>query len=390
MLALSIAFTLCITSIDVSDSAGFLSEKTGLSIDSLHIQDLLIANQVNYTDLSPEDIAHAMDLSRYNITDLLENASICLVDLNQTDANYLVMKLEPEVMLLEQQAEKKLSRTVMPPETSLPPQEYSHLDHFTYVPSLWDQTGNCTDHCGNCWSWACTGALEIDMAYRNNISEMLSVQYFVSNYHNGTGIFACCGGYPAWFADFYTSTKVAVPWSNANAGFMDGCTHCGESTSVPAKSMAMVPNYSIEKVTALVVPTHHDDGVMDNETAIRNIKGVLQTHRAVIFNYALDNWAPFMEFWKSEPQEAIWMPRMGSSYTDGTDNGAHTVLCLGYNDTDPSNRYWILLNSWGAPNNRPNGLFRLSMDLNYSVVYKEGINGYNWYAFDVKYPKESR
>jgi hypothetical protein len=291
--ALSIALTLCITAIAESDSVGNLSLGTDLSINGLSIQDLLDANHVNYTDLSPEDIAHAMDLSQYNITDLFETDFCSLVDLNQTDANYLVMKLEPEVMLLEQQAEKKLKRTVLSPELgSLPPQEFSLLDHFSYVPSLWDQTGHCEDHCGNCWSWACTGALEMDMAYRNNISDMLSVQYFVSNYHNGTGIFACCGGSPAWFADFYTSKKMAIPWSNANASFKDGCTHCGESTKVPAKSIATVPNYPIEKVTALVVPTHYDDGVMDNQTAIRNIKGVLHSHKAVIFNYALDAGLP--------------------------------------------------------------------------------------------------
>lgn len=390
MLALSIALMLCITAIAESDFDRNLSLGADLSINGLSLQDLLDANHVNYTNISPEDIAHAMDLSRYNITDLSETNFCSLADMNQTDANYLVMKLEPEVMLLEQQAEKKLKRTVLSPEPgSLPPQEFSLLDNFTYEPSLWDQTGHCEDHCGNCWSWACTGALEMDMAYRNKISDMLSVQYFVSSYHNGTGIFACCGGSPAWFADFYTSKKMAIPWSNANASFMDGCTHCGESTKVPAISIATVPNYPIEKVTALVVPTHHDEGVMDNQTAIRNIKSVLHSHKAVIFNYALDDWSPFMEFWNSEPQEAVWTPERGSSYSDGPDNGAHTVLCLGYNDTDPNNRYWILLNSWGAPNNRPHGLFRLNMDLNYSYVYKEGINGYNWYAFEVKYPEES-
>jgi hypothetical protein len=389
--ALSITLMLCITAIAESDFVGNLSQKTNLSVDGLSLQGLLDANEINYTDPSPEDIADAMDLSRYNITDLFETDFSGLIDQNQTYDDYQVMKLEPEVMLLEQKAEKKLNRTVLPPELRLlPPQEFSLFDHFVYVPSLWDQTGHCADHCGNCWSWASTGALETDMAYRNNISDMLSVQYFVSNYHNGTGIFACCGGSPAWFADFYTHKKMAIPWSNSNASFMDGCTHCGESTRVPAKSIAMVPNYPIEKVTALVVPTHFDDGVMDNQTAIRNIKGVLHSNKAVIFNYALDDWAPFMEFWNSEPEDAIWLPRRGSSYSGGPDEGAHTVLCLGYNDTDPNNRYWILLNSWGAPNNRPHGLFRLNMDLNYSYVYPEGINGYNWYTFDVKYPKESR
>ena len=385
---LCLVLALCITSIAESKTDVNPSQKTNLSINGLSIKDLLVANHVNYTDLSPTDIADAMDVSRYNSTDLNETDLCDLINLKQTDTDYLAMKFEPEVILLEQEAEKKLNRTVLPPELrSLPPQEFSLLDHFIYVPSEWDQTGHCKDHCGNCWSWASTGALELDMAYKKDIKDRLSVQYFVSNYHNGTGIFACCGGSPAWFAEFYTNKKMAIPWSNANASFLDGCSHCGESTKVPAGSIATVPNYPLESVTALVVPTRLADGVMDNQTAINNIKGVLQSNRAVIFNYALDDRGPFMKFWNSKPEDAIWTPGMGTSYTNGLDPGSHTVLCLGYNDTDPKNRYWIVLNSWGAPGNRPHGIFRLSMDLNYSYVYQEGINGYSWYTFDVKYPK---
>jgi tryptophan 2-monooxygenase len=228
------------------------------------------------------------------------------------------------------------------------------------------------------------------MAYNRGIVDRLSVQYFVSNYHNGTGIFACCGGSPAWFAEFYTNKKMAIPWSNANASFSDGCTHCGQSTNVLAQSITTVPNYPLESVTALIVPTRLTDDGTDNMTAIENIKGVLHSNKAVILNYALDDWGPFMNFWDSHSEEDIWTPKMGTSYTNGLDPGSHTVLCLGYNDTDPKNRYWIVLNSWGAPENRPHGLFHLSMDLNYSYVYQEGINGYSWYAFDVKYPKSLR
>ncbi|NLL90705.1 MAG: hypothetical protein GX226_06385, partial [Dehalococcoidales bacterium] len=38
-------------------------------------------------------------------------------------------------------------------------------------------------------------------------------------------------------------------------------------------------------------------------------------------------------------------------------------LCVGYDDSDPdpANHYWIMLNSWGVTDGRPNGLFRVSM-----------------------------
>jgi hypothetical protein len=90
-------------------------------------------------------------------------------------------------------------------------------------------------------------------------------------------------------------------------------------------------------VTALVAPTRLSDGVMDNQTAIDNIKGVLHSNRAVIFNYALDDWGPFQKFRDSEPEDAVWTPGMGSSYTSGLDPGS--------------------------------------------------LIGYSWYTFEVKYPK---
>ena len=34
----------------------------------------------------------------------------------------------------------------------------------------------------------------------------------------------------------------------------------------------------------------------------------------------------------------------------------YAVLCVGYNDDDPNNSYWIMLNSWGTdrrPSQRP-------------------------------------
>ena len=59
--------------------------------------------------------------------------------------------------------------------------------------------------------------------------------------------------------------------------------------------------------------------------------------------------------------------------------GGHAVLCVGYDDTDPNNRYWIMLNSWGAPSNRPSGLFRVSMDMDYDDYMSYGA--YDYYAF---------
>ena len=336
--------------------------------------------KVNYTDLSPEDIADAMDLSRYNITDLFETDFCGLVDLNQTDADYLVMKLEPEVMLLEQQAEKNLkqdrpgSRDLnlcrLKSSVFLIISVMCHLYGIRLAivktivatagpgpaPVLWKWTWHTETTSAKCSRFSISSqTITMVQAYSLAVVDHLpGLPTFTPSSEDGHSLEQCqCKLY----------------------GRLHPLRRIHESSR---KINSHGAQLSYREGDGLVVPTHFDEGAMDNQTAISNIKGVLHSNKAVIFNYALDDWAPFMEFWNSEPEEAIWIPRRGSSYSDGPDNGAHTVLCLGYNDTDPNNRYWILLNSWGAPNNRSHGLFLLSMDLNYSSVYEEGINGYNW------------
>jgi hypothetical protein len=62
---------------------------------------------------------------------------------------------------------------------------------------------------------------------------------------------------------------------------------------------------------------------------------------------------------------------------------------VGYNDTDPKKRYWIMLNSWGVTKGRPDGLFMVSMDLNYSCTYPGLGNAYYWMTLDANFAKTS-
>ncbi len=296
-----------------------------------------------------------------------------------------VMRLPLDVILNEQNADKKLSRALVSEGMkTIPPGSYSLLDHLTYVPSERDQV-----RCGDCWVWASTGALELDLAYRKEIFDRLSIQYFQSNYRDGLGSnWACCGGFPTWFASFYTQNEKAIPWSNANAGFYDGYRGCGDgSSSVPADSIETNPSYPLTSVVPLLIPTHNDqdEEYVSDEEAIANIKGELLSNKGVIFVFFLDDFDPFYDFWKWEPEDAVWTPALGESYSEGNNPGGHAVLCVGYDDTDPDNRYWIMLNSWGAPFNRQNGLFRVNMDMDYSYVYKENLKAFGFLTFDVIY-----
>ncbi|HWQ65638.1 MAG TPA: C1 family peptidase [Methanospirillum sp.] len=364
-----------------------------ISINGFNLEDIKDSNLSAFRQMDPRDIGRAMDISGYNLSEGGGSSPFSdVIDLNQTDQEAAVMSMTLKVILALQEASKNLPRFSPPDEFSrIPPENFSLLSNLSYIPSEWDQTGGSDEHCGNCWVWADTGALQLDMAYQKGIKDRLSVQYFVSNYHNGTGIWACCGGSPVWFADFYDQKKMAIPWNNTNAEFQDATTMCekGESSKVPGDLISTEPAYPIDHIEAHIIPTisEEEEHQITNSSAIQAIKAALRTGKGVLFLYTPDDWDPFMEFWNNLSENAVFTPTPGPSYAEGKSPGGHVVLVVGYNDTDPKNRYWIVLNSWGGPKNRPNGLFRMTMDLDYSYQYKEGVHAYEWSVLNVTYPE---
>jgi len=260
---------------------------------------------------------------------------------------------------------------------------FSLLNLLRYTPAERDQGS-----CGNCWAWAGTGVMEIDYARQMGVKDRFSLQFLDSNYNGGCGASgACCGGWLKDVADFYSSAGKAVPWSNANAHYQDADSGCGGCSAVSASSISTNPSYPITSISARTVPTH---GV-GKEAAISNIKNVLQQGKAVWFGYFLpngDSWSNFIRFWSAQKESAIWKPDFacGGKY-DYQSGGGHAVLCVGYDDTDPNNRYWIMLNSWSNSALRPNGLFYMSMDMNYDCRYWDLGYAFYWMTLDIRYPE---
>ena len=261
----------------------------------------------------------------------------------------------------------------------------SLLNHLQYIPIERDQWD-----CGNCWAWAGTGVMEIGLSVEEGIKDRLSIQYLNSNYLGGSGSdWACCGSRLVDLANFYAGTGKAIPWSNANAHWQDQGRTCEMgSTSVPAGVITTTPNYPIDTIEAQAILTH---GV-GSATAISNIKNVLNQNKAVTFSFFLptyDEWNIFVPFWFNQPETALYNPTFPDGKAWNNEQGAgHDVLCVGYNDNDPNNKYWIMLNSWGTTAGRPNGLFRVNMNMNYDNYFTLGGQGYYafyWETLDLEY-----
>jgi PKD repeat protein len=262
------------------------------------------------------------------------------------------------------------------------------LSYVPYIPAERDQ-GNC----GNCWVWASTGAIEVAHSVQNGVHDRISIQYLNSNYNNGTGPnWACMGGSSTTFVSFYNATpfRQVIPWSNSNASYVDAnaCPggDCSGGTNMAAANITGFPNYPVSSISNAIVSTYSGD----QSQAIANIRSQLDANKALYYGFRLPNnsaWMDFSIFWRDQPESSLWDPDL---YTKaGADGGGHGVLLVGYNQTSLNHDewYWEALNSWGNSTSRPNGLFRIKMDMDYSAM---GIYYNNYfYAINVTYPSES-
>jgi hypothetical protein len=302
---------------------------------------------------------------------------------------YPIMHPTSEVARLWSGQYNASARAYLSPEiankmASAPVASFSLLDRLKYTPSERDQ-----GTCGNCWAWAGTGVMELDYARQKGASDRLSLQYLDANYKGGCGTSgACCGGWLPDLVSFYQAKRIMVPWSNSNAHYRDGGQGCGACSLVSASIISTKPHYDLAAISVNTIPTQK----LAKEEAISNIKNVLLQGKGIWFAYYLPDksaWDNFYRFWGSEPESSLWQPdsACGKSF-DYKNGGGHAVLCVGYNETDPNNRYWIMLNSWGNTTGRPAGVFCMNMDMNYDCSYGDIGYAFYWMTLDMSYPQE--
>ena len=151
---------------------------------------------------------------------------------------------------------------------------------------------------------------------------------------------------------------------------------------MPAGAISTDPYYTIGSIDDV----RATERGLSKEENIAYIKNVLNQGKAVWFGFFGPNsqeWSEFTSFWSTGTEDgSVWDPSFlpGTAWVEYEGVG-HAVLCVGYDDSDPNNRYWIMLNSWGAPSNRPNGLFRMEMDMDYDCYFYDPSDGNNYYSF---------
>jgi hypothetical protein len=209
----------------------------------------------------------------------------------------------------------------------------------------------------------------VDLNKQTGKAANLSVQFTNSCY----GYNACCGGWLSDIVAFYDSKLMTIPTSNTNAAFHDSnfaCRSRGSVSSVSCSSISTSTNYPFTSMAAETVTT---TGV-SQATAISNIKNILNQGKAIWLAFYLPNntaWNTFYNFWNNQSESALWNPDTYCGQTWSSSGGGHAVTLVGYDDSDAdtANHYWIVLNSWGTTTNRPNGIFRMKMYVNYECTF---------------------
>ncbi len=260
------------------------------------------------------------------------------------------------------------------------------LNHISYIASQRNQM-----YCGNCWSWAGTGVLEVSLDVNAATKDRLSIQYLTSCYIPPAEwpYYPCCGGNLTYFRNFYAGKGAVLPWSNSNANWQDGNRQCSSrSSSIACSAIATTPSYPFLSISPAQTIRTAD---VSQDTAIANIKNVLQQNKAIYYGFYLANnsdWNQFFAFWNNQAETVKWNPDAycGHTWINGQ-GGGHAVLCVGYVDNGGSDRYWIMLNSWGTTTSRPGGLFRLDMNMNYGCMLHEtgylDFGAHEWQTLDV-------
>ena len=267
------------------------------------------------------------------------------------------------------------------PQEAVLPKSIDLRPYLEIVPEQRDQ-----GICGNCWVWADTAILETALAVQKQ-KQRLSVQFFNSCLSKIATDDACCGGFLKEFVSFYDQEKIVISWSNFNAGFSDADVSIYSCPQAPSniccECVSKIPAIKIKSIRELFI-----------DAAVQNIKEALCQNMAIEFVVFMlaDDWSNFFGYFgNGDDQPFSFDYSCGKPFSPQYDTlYGHAMTIVGYDETGPV-PYWIVLNSWGiADGFRPDAVFKLAMDMDYSCFLANVDSGYDYYTItfqtiDVEY-----
>lgn len=209
-------------------------------------------------------------------------------------------------------------------------------------------------HCGSCWAFASTAALESHIAINTGTLLELSVQELVTcapnpNHCGGTG--GCDGNTAELAFEFVSSGRgMVTEWE---WGYISGKNHTVPACQLPSNDKNATIDGAIATIDGYVSIEHNDYyGLLE----------AVATVGPVVVNVDASNWRLY--------ESGIFDETLYSNSTSRDIN--HVVVVYGYGTevtTDPetgneeSQDYWLVRNSWG-PLWGEDGYIRLKRDSN--------------------------
>ena len=180
--------------------------------------------------------------------------------------------------------------------------------------------------CSNCYAWAATAAIEVELARRYGIRDRLSIQYFNQVYRPMQGdapADPCCPNSFSAVLEHYKLLQRMVPWSNPHAAFQEAGRRCGAPPGA-LPIIGLLPNYPVTDLTSCQIETR----LWTDEEVIEELKHRLHQQKAIISKL-----------------------------------NSHYVAFIGYDATspDPLAHTWLVLDSGGVTPAKPDATYRLAM-----------------------------
>lgn len=276
---------------------------------------------------------------------------------------------------------KRMSAKDFPRRATLPA-EVNLLPEFDYIPENRDQ-GNCA----SCWLWASTGCSAIELSVNKNIKDNFSVQFGLSYLPFISDKNGCSGGTAKTFENYCDRIGYFIPTSNENASFVSN-----PFSSILYPYMINTDNrYYFNSVTRQLLNLGDDQ-----QSAIEILKTALANNHPIFFGTFMGaaGWTALYEYWvNGDSTPWNYTSSDGQSYNNNVlATGGHAMILVGYSDPDENGAgYWTVLNSWAtADGKRPEGTFKLAMDINYQAkcYFDEdnpvaNTNSLSFYTYDI-------